>query len=594
MTKNRFKTGLLAVAFAAVMSTAGFAGAGVTNAYAATNAAETEDSETVQDASGYKVKLEKTAYEYNATARKPKVTIVDSNGETLEKGKDYTCSYENNVYPGRATVKISYKGKYRGSKKVGYTIKQTSVKWVKSTHTASEITLKWSAFKTATKYEVLKQVGNSWQSVYDGTSAKASFSGLSANKRYKYTINVYGTNPSGESVKIAKKIVAVYTNPAKMTGTSGGVTESKNSNVVISSSDKAVALLWNRVNGVTGYFIYRYNAKQKTWKKVATIGANDISYEGAKGRCDIDGLKQATGYMFKVSAYTKRKGVIYEGEKSDVIKTATTPDTSTKCASGVTPGGCPYYTKDNVYTKKRVSKASMHVYMDFGKNVTGCYIYFTGYNEKGKVIREKTYKTTKKHVSEHFAWKGDSYTYNIQVRPYFKYGDKIYVSSDDCENSDGLDVVHNYKGGVKEYRISKYAETGMVTSSTTYNAKGQMTEKIVYGKKATYYYNSKNKLVKYETGEWPVTYTYNASKKLIEKYVYDTKTQEATWYNAKGKIIRYSRAVYDSTGKYIGGNEYSASGKLLAYTRIDTNDKGDWVERREYNGKGKLLERYIY
>lgn len=50
------------------------------------------------------------------------VATVKLNGKTLAEGTDYTVSYANNLYKGTATVTITGKGNYVGSKKVNFNI----------------------------------------------------------------------------------------------------------------------------------------------------------------------------------------------------------------------------------------------------------------------------------------------------------------------------------------------------------------------------------------------------------------------------------------------------------------------------------------
>ncbi|MDO4803690.1 MAG: RICIN domain-containing protein [Lachnospiraceae bacterium] len=55
------------------------------------------------------------SYGYSGKAYKPALT-VKVNGATLVKDTDYTVSYENNTNPGTATITISGKGKYTGTR----------------------------------------------------------------------------------------------------------------------------------------------------------------------------------------------------------------------------------------------------------------------------------------------------------------------------------------------------------------------------------------------------------------------------------------------------------------------------------------------
>ena len=46
------------------------------------------------------------------------------NGITLTNGTDYTVSYSNHINPGTATVTITGKGYYTGSRVINFTIKE--------------------------------------------------------------------------------------------------------------------------------------------------------------------------------------------------------------------------------------------------------------------------------------------------------------------------------------------------------------------------------------------------------------------------------------------------------------------------------------
>ena len=63
----------------------------------------------------FNITLDEDAFEYDDTAKEPKVTVV-SDGKTLTEGVDYTLTYENNVDAGTATIRITGIGNYEGSK----------------------------------------------------------------------------------------------------------------------------------------------------------------------------------------------------------------------------------------------------------------------------------------------------------------------------------------------------------------------------------------------------------------------------------------------------------------------------------------------
>ena len=58
------------------------------------------------------IRLGTTSYTYNGKKRTPKVTVKYGK-KTLKKNRDYTVSYRNNQYTGKATVQIKGKGSYQ-------------------------------------------------------------------------------------------------------------------------------------------------------------------------------------------------------------------------------------------------------------------------------------------------------------------------------------------------------------------------------------------------------------------------------------------------------------------------------------------------
>ena len=64
-----------------------------------------------------------SAITYNAGKEiKPDVQVLSDNGTQLTKGVDYDLSYENNVNVGKATVNITFKGNYTGTRSVNFNI----------------------------------------------------------------------------------------------------------------------------------------------------------------------------------------------------------------------------------------------------------------------------------------------------------------------------------------------------------------------------------------------------------------------------------------------------------------------------------------
>lgn len=77
---------------------------------------------TIKNATIGTVTLDSTSYVYDGTEKKPAVTVKDTADKTLSNGTDYTLAYTNNKNAGTASVTVTGKGNYSGTKKVDFTI----------------------------------------------------------------------------------------------------------------------------------------------------------------------------------------------------------------------------------------------------------------------------------------------------------------------------------------------------------------------------------------------------------------------------------------------------------------------------------------
>ena len=100
------------------------------------------------------IKLKATSLTYNGKVRTPKVIVKDRTGKTLVKNTDYTVSYaKGRKYVGKYAVKITFKGKYSGTKTLYFTIKPkaTSISSLKAG--SKKFTVKWK--KQATQLSLI-------------------------------------------------------------------------------------------------------------------------------------------------------------------------------------------------------------------------------------------------------------------------------------------------------------------------------------------------------------------------------------------------------------------------------------------------------
>ena len=85
------------------------------------------------------VSLSGDSFIYTGAEIRPEVTVV-CGGVTLVEQKDYVVTYKNNVAAGTATVSVTGKGNYSGSKSVKYTINSADIGDAEVSLSGSEFT----------------------------------------------------------------------------------------------------------------------------------------------------------------------------------------------------------------------------------------------------------------------------------------------------------------------------------------------------------------------------------------------------------------------------------------------------------------------
>ncbi len=92
------------------------------------------------------VTLSSSSYTYNGSAKKPSVTVLDSQGNTISSSY-YSVTYSNNTNAGTATATITFKGYYSGTITKEYTIKAISISNYTATLSTTSYTYNGSARK---------------------------------------------------------------------------------------------------------------------------------------------------------------------------------------------------------------------------------------------------------------------------------------------------------------------------------------------------------------------------------------------------------------------------------------------------------------
>ena len=162
------------------------------------------------------IKLKATSLTYNGKVRTPKVIVKDRTGKTLVKNTDYTVSYaKGRKYVGKYAVKITFKGKYSGTKTLYFTIKPkaTSISSLKAG--SKKFTVKWKKQATQTTgYQVQYSASSKFSkaktvTVGKNTTVSKKISKLSGKKKYYVRVCTYKT------VKINGKSIRIYSGWSK-------------------------------------------------------------------------------------------------------------------------------------------------------------------------------------------------------------------------------------------------------------------------------------------------------------------------------------------------------------------------------------------
>ena len=162
------------------------------------------------------IKLKATSLTYNGKVRTPKVIVKDRTGKTLVENTDYTVSYaKGRKYVGKYAVKITFKGKYSGTKTLYFTIKPkaTSISSLKAG--SKKFTVKWKKQATQTTgYQVQYSASSKFSkaktvTVGKNTTVSKKISKLSGKKKYYVRVRTYKT------VKINGKSIRIYSGWSK-------------------------------------------------------------------------------------------------------------------------------------------------------------------------------------------------------------------------------------------------------------------------------------------------------------------------------------------------------------------------------------------
>lgn len=213
------------------------------------------------------------------------------NGKYLKNGTDYSLTYKNNKYTGRASVTITGKENFTGSITKYFYIHPAKVTDIKQTGgTASTIKISWKKSASGTGYAVLRATSKNgkYSTVKIINSLKTNTftdTKRGANKTYYYKVTAF------------KSVSGVrYISPASSVLYGKTATKAPKISSYENLKGKKAYISWNGVSGASGYQLYVSTKKSSGYKCV---------YSGTKRSYTVKKLKKNKTYYFKVRTYKK-------------------------------------------------------------------------------------------------------------------------------------------------------------------------------------------------------------------------------------------------------------------------------------------------
>lgn len=245
---------------------------------------------------------------YTGKAVTPAVT-VKYGSKTLTKGTHYTVSYKNNVNVGIATLTITGRGSYSGSKTVRFYIVSPAVTGLSYKNvTQTSVYLYWKASPKATGYQIYKFDTVTKAYKYFRVSAKnaVAINGLAAGSTTVFRVRPYSRLANGKFVYGSlSPAIKVLTRPADVAGVAQSAAKAN-----------AATVSWKAAAGATGYQVYLYDAAAKKYVLKAAVKTN---------RATLTGLAPALTSVVRVRAYRTINGSNLVSALSPAIQLKTLP-----------------------------------------------------------------------------------------------------------------------------------------------------------------------------------------------------------------------------------------------------------------------------
>ncbi len=147
-----------------------------------------------QDINKSTLKQKYTSSVSNGKALTPNITVISPEGSLLTINKDYTVSYSNNVYPGKATITIRGINNYKGTATRYFIITPAQTTGLKvKTQKEKSLALIWNKQNGVSGYRVEKYNSKTKKyDLYKNTTANSlTVSKLITATQYKFRVRAY-------------------------------------------------------------------------------------------------------------------------------------------------------------------------------------------------------------------------------------------------------------------------------------------------------------------------------------------------------------------------------------------------------------------
>lgn len=348
-------------------------------------------------------------------------------------------------------------------------------KKIKSSSTASSVTLTWTAASGAKGYVVEQYISKKWQKVADVTKATATINNLKGYTSYSFRVVSYTKDTAGKNLYGAASSSVSATTAFASTSLKAAT-----------ASASSIKLTWSKSNNAKGYQIQQYVSG--AWKTIKTT--TELSYT-------VSSLKANTLNKFRVRPYS---GSVYgpfssaeaytNPAKTSSLKvsktTATSATLSWSKVSGAT-GYTVYQYADGKYTKildttktsatiSSLKSASTYTYYVKAYVKSGSTYRYSDYSSKAVVntlpAQVKNLKATQTSSSIKLTWSKVTGANGYKVEQYSgKKWKTIKTTTATSLTVKGLKANTQYKFRVSAYKkLSSGNIYGAAASLSPYTA----------------------------------------------------------------------------------------------------------------------------